>query len=289
MGKTNAERATYVATAAQARKSSSSPVSSKKETPPLESSSPTGQQSANKEELYPKFARPTKDECKEACNVLERLHGDQVRKNFSDPDAPSQDYPYAMDALVVAALSQATSWNNAKRAMKNMKTVYGSTFAYQAIVDGGVSKLELALRPGGMQNRKAKLLMKLLEDVREKYGKWDLQHLFEATDEEVTEEVTKFWGIGPKCAHCLLSICLKRDVLAVDTHVYRLSGLWGWRPKDADREQAQQHLDCRIPNDLKYPLHYQMIVHGRECPRCRGNGNPKADCDFHRLINGKNL
>ncbi|KAK6206833.1 base excision DNA repair protein [Colletotrichum tabaci] len=229
---------------------------------------------------YPDFPRPTPEECRTAHDILERLHGDVVRENFADPDAPSLEYPYVMDALVVAALGQATSWVNAKRAMKSMKAVYGSTFNYEAIVEGGMEKLVDALRPGGMQNRKAKILMRLLHDVKERHGKWDLQHLFNASDEEAVKEVVSYWGLGPKCAFCLLSICLKRDAFAVDTHIYRITGLWGWRPKDASKELAQAHLDARIPNEIKYALHYQFIVHGRQCPACRGNGDSKARCEY---------
>ncbi|GKT43480.1 putative DNA helicase INO80 [Colletotrichum spaethianum] len=233
---------------------------------------------------YPDFLRPTAEECQTAHDILEKLHGDVVRENFADPDAPSQEYPYVMDALVVAALSQATSWANAKRAMKNLKVVYGSTFNYAAIVEGGINKLVDALRPGGMQNRKAKILMKLLEDVKERHGKWDLQFLFNASDEEAVKEVVSYWGLGPKCAFCLLSICLKRDTFAVDTHIYRITGLWGWRPLEASREMAQAHLDARIPNEIKFALHYQLIVHGRECPVCRGNGDSKATCNFKVML-----
>ncbi|KAJ0167027.1 putative DNA glycosylase [Colletotrichum tanaceti] len=229
---------------------------------------------------YPDFPRPTPEECRTAHDILERLHGDVVRDMFDDPDAPSQEYPYVMDALVVAALGQATSWANAKRAMKSMKAVYGSTFDYEAIVAGGADKLVAALRPGGMQNRKAEILMRLLRDVKARHGKWDLQHLFDASDEEAVREVVSYWGLGPKVAFCLLSICLKRDAFAVDTHIYRITGLWGWRPREASRELAQAHLDARIPNEIKFALHYQFIVHGRQCPVCRGNGDGKARCEF---------
>ncbi|KAK7440884.1 hypothetical protein CaCOL14_001951 [Colletotrichum acutatum] len=229
---------------------------------------------------YPDFLRPTHDECQVAYDILEGLHGDVIRGVFADPDAPAQEYPYVMDALVVAALSQATSWNNAKRAMKHMKDVYGSPFNYKAIVEGGMEKLVDALRPGGMQNKKAKILMQLLDDVKTRHGKWDLQHLFNASDEEVVKEVVSYWGLGPKCAFCLMSICLKRDTFAVDTHIYRITGLWGWRPRDASRELAQAHLDARIPNELKFGLHYQFIVHGQKCPVCRGNGDSKAVCEY---------
>ncbi|KAL2879871.1 hypothetical protein SGCOL_004917 [Colletotrichum sp. CLE4] len=223
---------------------------------------------------YPDFVRPTRDECQVAYDILEELHGDVIREVFADPDAPAQEYPYVMDALVVAALSQATSWNNAKRAMKNMK----------AIVEGGMEKLVDALRPGGMQNRKAKILMQLLNDIRDRHGKWDLQHLFNASDEDVVKEVVSYWGLGPKCAFCLMSICLNRDAFAVDTHIHRITGLWGWRPRDASKELAQAHLDARIPNELKFGLHYQFIVHGQKCPVCRGNGDSNAVCVYRTAL-----
>lgn len=41
------------------------------------------------------------------------------------------------------------------------------------------------------------------------------------------------------------------DVLAIDMHVYRLSRIWGWIPANANREQAQRHLDARLPDKLK--------------------------------------
>lgn len=232
---------------------------------------------------FPDFPRPTPEECRTAHGILDKLHGETVRKNFAeDEDGPMKDgvYTSVMDALVVAAVSQATSWANAKRAMASMEKVYGSTFAYQDIVDGGVGKLTDALRPGGMQNRKSKILMGLLVDVKARHGKWDLQHLFNASDEEVIKEVVSYWGLGPKCAHCLMSICLKRTRFAVDTHIYRLSGLWGWRPTDASVEKTQAHLDFRMPNNIKFMLHYQMIVHGRECGACRGGKTSKTQCQF---------
>ncbi|KZM22459.1 DNA-(apurinic or apyrimidinic site) lyase [Ascochyta rabiei] len=232
---------------------------------------------------FPNFESPTEEQCRRTHEILEQMHGDTVRKNFAEMSNPEQHYPHVMDALVVAQLSQATAWSNAQRAMRNMANVYGSTFAYQKILDGGVEKLQDALRPGGMQNRKAKMLTKLLLDVKERHGNWDLDFLFKLSNEDAMKEVLQYHGIGPKSAFCLLSICLQRQSFAVDTHIYRITGLWGWRPKNASREKAQSHLDAKIPSELKFALHYLFIVHGRECPVCRGNGNVLAECEFERL------
>lgn len=234
---------------------------------------------------YPDFERPTVAECQKAYEILEERHGETVRKNFTEDAATaSSSYPYVLDALVVALLSQATSWSNAKRAMASMTDVYGSPFEYDAIISGGVEKLASALRPGGMHNRKSKMLMKVLEQVQQRHGSWDLNHLFKASDEDAVKELISYDGVGPKSAYCVLSICLQRNAFAVDTHIYRIAGLWGWRPKDATRELAQAHLDARVPDEMKFALHYLLIVHGRECPACRGGSTSKVKCEVLHLL-----
>lgn len=229
------------------------------------------------------FARPTEAECRHAHRILDGMHGGTVKDNFAD-DVDAAHYPHVMDAVLVAALSQATSWSNAKRAMSNMDLVYGSRFAYDEIVEGGMEKLQQALRPGGMQNRKAAILLGLLEQVKQRHGRWDLDFLFNADDDEVMKELLRYKGIGPKCAHCVMSICLSRSTFAVDTHIYRISGLWGWRPESATPQQAQSHLDARIPNALKFSIHYLLIVHGRECTDCRGGAKHTSGCETLRKI-----
>ncbi|KAF1359447.1 DNA glycosylase [Lizonia empirigonia] len=219
---------------------------------------------------FPDSCSPTEEQCRQTHDILEEMHGETVRKNFAELSDPEQYYPHFMEALVVALLGQATAWSNAQRAIKSMTNVYGSMSAYQKILDGGIEKLQDALRPGGMQNRKAKTLTKLLLDVKERHGKWDLDFMFKLSDEDAMKEVLQYHGIGLQS-------------FAVDTHIYRITGLWGWKPKDASREKAQSHLDAKIPAELKFSLHYLFIVHGRECPACRGNGNASAKCEFKRL------
>ncbi|KAH7083010.1 DNA glycosylase, partial [Paraphoma chrysanthemicola] len=230
------------------------------------------------------FSSPTEQNCRKAYSVLEQLHDETMRRDFEYIEDPEKGWPHVMQALIVATLSQATSWNNAKRALKSMTDTYGSPFAYQEILDGGEEQLKDALRPGGMQNRKSKMVMQILVDVKTRHGKWDLDHLFTVSDEEAVKELISYKGVGPKSAFCILSICLHRKSFAVDTHIYRITGMWGWRPASASREMAQAHLDARIPDELKLSMHNLLIVHGRTCPVCRGNGNAKSRCEFQALL-----
>lgn len=232
---------------------------------------------------FPAFAHPTPAECKAAHSVLTKMHDEAVKAEFDDPDTP-ETIANVLDAIVVAILSQATSWNNAKRAMNSMKAVYGSIYAYDDILAGGQDKLQEALRCGGLHVRKSKIITSILQQVQERYHGWDLNHLFELSDEDAMKELISYKGMGPKSAFVVMTWCLKRQNFTVDTHVHRISGLWGWRPQGVDVQKTQAHLDATIPSELKFDLHFLLIQHGRSCPACRGGSKSTKPCEALREI-----
>lgn len=235
---------------------------------------------------FPSFTSPTESECEETHSVLNQKHRADVEEEFRDPNTP-ETIPHVLDAMVVAVLSQATSWSNAKRAMNSMKVIYGSVFAYEKISAGGRQKLEDAIRCGGLHKRKSLLIYSMLQQVRERRGCWDLDHLFDTTDEEAMQELLSYKGIGPKCAFVVMGWCLKRNPFTVDTHVYRIAGLWGWIPEKCTREKAQAHLDARIPQKLKFDLHFLLIAHGRACSACRGGSKSREPCEDRKKVQAR--
>jgi endonuclease-3 len=235
---------------------------------------------------YPDFKHPTRQECQVAHDVLTPMHQAEVDKEFADPGTP-ETIPHILDAMIVGLLSQATGWSNAKRAMASMRKVYGWVFAYDDIMEGGVDKLRDALQPGGLHVRKSGLIMGILEQVRKEHPDWNLDHLFGMDDQEAMQELIKYKGIGPESASVVMTWCLKRKSFTVDTHVYRVAGLWGWRPKDATREKTQAHLDAVIPNELKFDLHFLFIAHGRTCPACKGGAKAGQKCTAREEMDQK--
>ena len=231
---------------------------------------------------FPEFKQPTPSQCRMAYNELHGLHAEAVKKEFEDENTPDT-IPHVLDAMMIAILSQATGWNNAKRAMDSLKSTYGSIYAYDEIMAGGQEKLQEALRPGGLHVRKSQLIMSVLRQVRDRQRDWSLDHLFDMSDEEAMQELMRFKGMGPKSASVVMTWCLKRNSFTVDTHIYRIAGLWHWRPDKATREKTQAHLDARIPNDLKYDLHFLLLQHGRTCPACRG-GSKGGICDVQKKL-----
>lgn len=117
-----------------------------------------------------------------------------------------------------------------------------------------------------------------------------LDHLHLLSNDDAFNALTKYPGIGPKTASCVLLFCLQRPSFAVDTHVFRLCKWLGWVPASkATRNSTYAHCEVRVPDELKYPLHQLLIRHGKTCPRCRaatGEGSAGWDegCIIEHLV-----
>ncbi|KAJ0166063.1 putative DNA glycosylase [Colletotrichum tanaceti] len=236
---------------------------------------------------FPDFPHPTPDECRLAHRILAGLHGKRERPaevKASTTRAGCGDSPSVLDALVRTILSQNTSDTNSTRAKRSMDAVYGGSDEWERIVDGGVSKLQEAIKCGGLSQVKSKVIVGILNQVREKYGSYSLDHLFNASNEDAMQELISFQGVGPKTASCVLLFCLQRESFAVDTHVWRITGLMGWRPRSASRDETHAHLDVRIPDEDKYGLHILLVKHGKVCAECKAGGKSVGKCELRQAF-----
>lgn len=115
-----------------------------------------------------------------------------------------------------------------------------------------------------------------------------LDHLHLLPSDAAFNKLIEYPGIGPKTASCVLLFCLQRPSFAVDTHVFRLTKWLGWVPPDkATRNSTYAHLDIKIPDELKYPLHYLLIKHGKACGWCSAKAGAKdrvGKCPLAHLI-----
>ncbi|KAL4964289.1 endonuclease III domain-containing protein [Aspergillus stella-maris] len=242
------------------------------------------------ESPYPDFQSPSPEECSRANRILTKLHGarDPLSSNAMNADnvARPSSFPDVLHGLVYGVLCQATNEQNAIRQVHSLDKTFGSWTNFTSIAGGGESKLKDALACGGLHERKSRMIIRILEQVKKNHGEYTLNHLFRATDSEAMQELLSYYGIGPKTASCVLALTLQRHRFVVDTHIYRLTGQLGWRPSSASAELARAHLERRIPDDFKYSLHLLFITHGRECPRCRAGGDRNYDCELMRGLEG---
>lgn len=248
---------------------------------------------------FPDYPHPTPTEAYQVHAVLSQAHKDiraaptPAPKTESASDNAARtcgQVPNVLESLIGTILSQNTSGKNSTAAKHSLDQTFGRN-NFQAIASADKKDVVESIKMGGLANKKAEVIQKILREVKERHGSYSLQHLAgvvkrEAgvkdeegvlfSDEEAMQELVSYDGVGPKTASCVLLFCLGRASFPVDTHVFRLSKLLGWVPNKADRVTAQAHLDLKIPNELKYGLHVLMVGHGRRCKGCQAKG--KGDC-----------
>ena len=238
---------------------------------------------------FPDFVNPTAEESREVLRLLhsefphiQAYRHDHTTEKFQA--SPCGGVANVVEALIETILSQNTSAGNSTAAKRNLDAAFGRN-NYAAITQAPCSQVVDAIRTGGLANKKAATIQKLLNSIHAKHGSYSLQHLVgkEYSDEDVMEELTSYEGVGPKTASCVILFCLERDSFPVDTHVFRLSKLLGWVPAKSNRISAQAHLDIRIPGEFKYGLHVLMIAHGRRCSGCKNRSRGACSLKTYRM------
>jgi len=81
-------------------------------------------------------------------------------------------------------------------------------------------------------------------------------------------------GVGRKTANVVASVIYKKPVMAVDTHVFRVSARIGLTRNARTPRDAEDQLTKNIPGELLHKAHHWLILHGRYICRAR---NPLCD------------
>ena len=181
--------------------------------------------------------------------------------------------PYTL--LVAVTLSaQATdvSVNKATKALFNIvKTP-------QDMVTLGLDNLILHIKTIGLYNSKAKNVMEAARILIAQY---------DGAIPQTRTQLEQLPGVGRKTANVVLNVAFHQPMIAVDTHIFRLSNRTGLAPGKTPLE-VELALEKTIPTAYKMDIHHWLILHGRyvckarkpECHRCF-----IADlCDYNRTI-----
>jgi len=76
-------------------------------------------------------------------------------------------------------------------------------------------------------------------------------------------ELIKLPGVGRKTANVITSVVDQQPNMAVDTHVFRVSGRIGLTLKATTPLAAEKQLIKFFPNNLIHKAHHWLILHGR--------------------------
>lgn len=81
-------------------------------------------------------------------------------------------------------------------------------------------------------------------------------------------------GVGRKTANVVASVVYKKPVMAVDTHVYRVSARIGLIRNAKTPLSAELQLTKNIPSEIIHKAHHWLILHGRYICKAK---NPLCD------------
>lgn len=89
------------------------------------------------------------------------------------------------------------------------------------------------------------------------------------------DELLKIPGVGRKTANVVLANAFGQDVIAVDTHVFRVANRLGLTDS-ASVEETEKQLTNNIPPGLRNKTHHWLIFHGRQTCRAKNPGCPEC-------------
>lgn len=196
----------------------------------------------------------------------------RLRRAYGEP--PEARHLPPIDELVLTVLSQNTSDVNRDRAYADLRRALPT---WEAVAGSPARTLVRAIRRGGLALTKAPRIKAMLRSLAARgIALDDPKALADLGDAELWELLLDLPGVGPKTAACVLLFSLDRPHFPVDTHVHRVAVRLGLVGERADAVSAQALLQASVPQDLVYPLHMNLIRHGRElcaarrplCSRC---------------------
>lgn len=121
------------------------------------------------------------------------------------------------------------------------------------------SELEPYLKSCGLYRHKSRFLIEASKIIIEKY---------DGRIPDDFDELIKLPGVGRKTANVIISTAFGKPAIAVDTHVFRVSGRLGLAD-GATVEIVEEQLKTIIPMNEWSAYHHRLIAHGRSLCHAR--------------------
>ncbi len=205
---------------------------------------------------------------------------EKLIETYGEPKNDPDNDP--LGGLIATILSQHTSDINSGRAYKQLITAFPT---WEAVRDAATNKIAEAIKCGGLANIKSVRIQDVLHTLTEQLqaqgeAKNLAEYLYDELTKRTTEEAWQYLrtlpGVGPKTAACVLMFHLDLAAFPIDTHVLRTSRRLGLIGPKVSADAAHTLFAKVIPPEWVYPLHVNLITHGRrichaqrpECSRC---------------------
>ena len=132
--------------------------------------------------------------------------------------------------------------------------------------------IEKAIHSSGFYKQKARNIGALSRILIEKHG---------GKVPSGREQLMELPGVGWKTSAVVLSYSFDSDIIAVDTHVNRVSKRLGFADEKDDVEEVRKKLEALVPTDMRYRTHLRIIHFGRET--CRPVNPLCQNCELLKI------
>lgn len=186
-----------------------------------------------------------------SCMNKEKRHQILSRLRDDNPHPETElEYSSPFELLVAVTLSAQATDVGVNKATRKLFPVANTP---QAILDIGHDTLRDYIKTIGLFNSKAANVYKMCQILVDQHN---------GIVPENREALEALPGVGRKTANVVLNTAFGWPVIAVDTHIFRVSN----RTKLAmgkDVVAVEQKLEKVVPKEFKVDVHHWLILHGR--------------------------
>jgi endonuclease-3 len=206
----------------------------------------------------------TKTSSRSRANETKRIEEIFTRFEAADPNPKGElEHVNVFTLLVAVVLSAQATDAGVNKATRALFAVADTPQKMLALGEKGLRDY---IKTIGLYPTKAKNIIALCAQLIEKHGGRTPQ------DRAALEALP---GVGRKTANVVLNIAFHEPVIAVDTHIFRVSNRVPLAKGTTVRE-VESGLEEIIPDRFKMHAHHWLILHGRyvckarrpECERC---------------------
>ncbi|KPJ67281.1 MAG: endonuclease III [Coxiella sp. DG_40] len=173
----------------------------------------------------------------------------ELKKVIANPKTELR-YNSPFELLIAVILSAHTTDVSVNRATEKLFKVASTP---KKMLTLGEAKLARHIRSIGLYKAKAAYVIKTCRILIDKYN---------SKIPDTSEELESLPGVGRKTANVILNIVFNKPVIAVDTHIFRVSN----RTKLAIGKnplEVEKKLTSLIPKNFIHDAHHLLLLHGR--------------------------
>lgn len=160
------------------------------------------------------------------------------------------EYNDPFELLVAVTLSAQATDVSVNKATRKLYPVANTPESIHALGEDGLKEY---IKTIGLFNSKAKNVIKMCEILITQHN---------SVVPQTREELEALPGVGRKTANVVLNTAFKQPVMAVDTHIFRVSNRTKIAP-GKDVIEVEKRLMRLVPKDFLMDAHHWLILHGR--------------------------